>query len=242
MWLLTFARLPRRGVRWLLTFARFSAQGHHVPSPSGAFLGGDSMHREGALSPWMGELAESSTHGSRWCGAVIMWMRECALHTAVADVGLLSCEWESVLYTQQPLMWGCYHVNERVSSTHGSRWCWAGIMWMRGYPLHTAAADEGLISCQWVRSKVIVLCTQQNTALRLSAPTWKGDVRSRADVLSCRFDGWEECGHLVGMSSSPESLRSTADQRADGLFLRKCVLTWTLQRDGHQACPRMSEV
>ncbi len=24
---------------------------------------------------------------------------------------------------------------------------------------------------------------------RLSAPPWKGDVRSRADVLSCRFDG-----------------------------------------------------
>ncbi len=24
---------------------------------------------------------------------------------------------------------------------------------------------------------------------RLSAPPWKGDVRSRADCLSCRFDG-----------------------------------------------------
>ncbi len=175
-------------------------------------------------------------------------------------------------------MWGWYHVNERVSSTHsrplwggwycvnkravsskhGSRWCGAGIMWMRECPLHTAgrcggagivwireqclpntaAADEGLVSCEWVRSQVIVLCTRQNAALRrgaacldsgpcgicgdigtlssgictrLSAPPWKGDVRSRVDVLSCRFDGWEECGHLVGMSSSPES-RSTADR------------------------------
>ncbi len=28
-----------------------------------------------------------------------------------ADVGLLSCELESVLYTRKPLMRGCYHVN-----------------------------------------------------------------------------------------------------------------------------------
>ncbi len=33
---------------------------------------------------------------------------------------------------------------------------------------------------------------------------------------------WEECRHLVGMGSSPESRRSTADQRANGLPLRKC--------------------
>ncbi len=33
---------------------------------------------------------------------------------------------------------------------------------------------------------------------------------------------WEECGHLVSTNSSPESRRSTADQRADGLPLRKC--------------------
>ncbi len=134
-----------------------------------------------------------------------MWMRECALHTAAADEellscewmcplhtaaadkGLLSCEWESVLYTRQPLMRGCYHVNERVCSTHGSRWCGAVIMWMRECalhtaaadegllscewkcPLHTAAADEGLVSCEWVRSQVIVLCTWQNTALRQGA-------------------------------------------------------------------------
>ncbi len=159
----------------------------------------------------------------------------------------------------RPLWGGWYRVNKRaVSSKHGSRWCGAGIMWMRECPLHTAdrfggagivwireqclpnmaAADEGLVSCEWVRSQVIVLYTRQNAALRrgaacldsgpcgicgdigtlcsgictrLSAPPWKGDVRSRADVLSCRFDRWEECGHLVGMSSSPES-RSTADQ------------------------------
>ncbi len=46
---------------------------------------------------------------------------ECALHTAAADEGLLSCKLESVLYTQQPLMRGCYNVNERVCSTHDSR-------------------------------------------------------------------------------------------------------------------------
>ncbi len=108
----------------------------------------------GAVIMWM---RVSSTHGSRWCGAVIMWLRECHLHTAAADVGLLSCDWESVLYTRQPLMWGCYHVIERVSSKHSSRWCGVGIMWMRGCPLHTVAADVGLLSCDWES----VLYTQQ---------------------------------------------------------------------------------
>ncbi len=249
------------------------------------------------MSPWMSERAESSTHGSRWCeagivwikeqclpkhgsrwcGAGIMWMRECPLHTAAADVGLVSCEWESVLYTRQPLMWGWYrvnkrsvssntrqplmwgwyHVNESVSSTHGRPLMrgWYHVNESVLYTRQTAdeglvscewervlytrqTADEGLVSCEWVGSQVIVLCTRQSAALRrgaacldsvpcgicgdigtltssictrLSAPPWKGDVRSRADVLSCRFDGWEECGHLVGMSSSPES-RSTADR------------------------------
>ncbi len=120
-------------------------------------------------------------------------------------------KWESgVLYTRQPVMWGWYCVNKRpVPSKHGSCWCGAGIMWMRGCPLHTAAADVGLVSCEW---EGILYTLSSRICPRLSAPPWKGDMRSRADILSCRFDGWEECGHLVGMSSSPESLRSTADQ------------------------------
>ncbi len=161
----------RTGVSGPLAFARFSVEVYF-------------MHREDALSPWMRERAESSTHGSRWWGAVIMWIRECALHTTAADEGLLSCEFEcalhttaadegllscelecalhmtaadegllscefecalhttaadegllsceleSVLYTRQPLMRGCYHVNERVCSTQDSRWWGAGIVWM----------------------------------------------------------------------------------------------------------------
>ncbi len=170
------------------------------------------------------------------------WVREQSpLHMAAADVGLVSCEWEGILYPRLPLMWGWYHVNEKVSSTHGRRWCGAGIMWMRRYPLPTAAADVGLVSCEWegilyprlplmwvwfhvnesvlytrqtvvgglvlcewVMSQVIVFCTRQNAALRWGAACldseffratweplapvsalssqWKGDVRSRADV------------------------------------------------------------
>ncbi len=88
-----------------------------------------------------------STHGSRWWGAVIVWIIICSLHTAAADEGLL-CELENVLYPRQPLMRGCYHVNYNMFSTHGSRWWGAVIMWIIICSLHTAAADEGLLSCE----------------------------------------------------------------------------------------------
>ncbi len=113
---------------------------------------------------------------------------ECPLHTAVADVGLLSCEWESVLYTQQSLMWGCYHVNERVSSTHGrpllggagfmwireqclpkhsSRWWSAGIVWMSEEPsdcaLHTAER----------RSEAGAACLDSGFFCAASVATWE---------------------------------------------------------------------
>ncbi len=112
------------------------------------------------MSPWMSERAESSTHGSRWCGAGIMWMRECPLHTAERCRGA-GIVWirEQCLPTRQPLMWGWYHVNERVSFTHGRPLSggWYRVN-KRAVP-NTAAADEGLVSCEWVRSQVIVLCT-----------------------------------------------------------------------------------
>ncbi len=48
-------------------------------------------------------------------------------------------QWESgVLYTRPPLMWGWFHVNESV-------------------PLHMAAADVGLASCEWE----VILYTRQ---------------------------------------------------------------------------------
>ncbi len=209
-----------------------------------------------------------STHDSRWWGAVIMWIRECSLHMTTADEGLLSCKWESVLYTRQPLMRGCYHVNERVCSTQDSRWWGAGIMWMRGCPVHTTAADEGLLSCalesvlytrqplmrgwyrvnEWgakwlcfahsrmpleagaacldvafsvrhLRRREIPLLPHLPSAL-CTAMEGGREKPGWCPVLQVRR--WEECGHLVGMSSSLESRRSTADQRADGLPLRKC--------------------
>ncbi len=95
-----------------------------------------------------------STQDSRWWGAVIMWIRECSLHTTAADEGLLSCKWESVLYTRQPLMRGWYRVNE-----WGAKWlCFAHSR----TPLEVGAAcldsgffraaspakwDPGLMSC-----------------------------------------------------------------------------------------------
>ncbi len=225
MWLFTFARFPCRGVRWLLTFTGFStqgchvtphlralsAQGHQFPSPSRAFLRGDFMHREGALSPWLSERAESSTHGSRWCGAVIIWMRECALHTAAADVGLLSCEWESVLYTQQPLMrgcyhvnesvlytwqplmWGWYHVNERLSSTHGSRWWGAGIVWMSeelsDCALHTAERhSEAGVACLdsgFFRAASAAMWDPFAPASALGSPNLHGRGTWEVRLMSC---------------------------------------------------------
>ncbi len=75
------------------------------------------------ISPWMSERAESSTHGRRWCGGGIMWMRGYPLPTAAADVGLVSCEWEGVLYPRQPLMWGWNHVNKSVLKTASPQQC-----------------------------------------------------------------------------------------------------------------------
>ncbi len=100
-----------------IAFARFSVEVYF-------------MHREGALSPWMSERAESSTHGSRWWGAVIMWIRKCPLHTAAADEGLLSCELEKC-----PL--------HTAAADEGLLSCE-----LEKFPLHTAAADEGLLSCE----------------------------------------------------------------------------------------------
>ncbi len=114
-------RLCAQGHQRPLAFARFSAQGMRY-----------SLHRKGPMLPWMSERAESSAHGSRWCVAGIMWMRGCTLPTVATK-------------------------------------CWAGIMWMRECPLHMAdcswgagivwkigqclpnpaAADEGLVSCEW---------------------------------------------------------------------------------------------
>ncbi len=236
---------PRRGTRWLLAFARFSAQGHQVP-PFALFCAGasdDSSLLHAFLRRGIRWLLAFARHFIIWLTAAL---RRGPLHywrvgeRLKQGLHVTLNEWESgVLYTRQPLMWGWYRANKRaVSSKHGSLWCGAGIVRIREQCLpNTAAADEGLVSCEWVRSQVIVLYTAKRRSkvggcmlrqwaggicgdigtlssgicTRLSAPPWKGDVRSRADVLSCRFDGWEECGHLVGMSSSPDS-RSTADR------------------------------
>ncbi len=137
-------------------------------------------------------------------------MRGCSEHTVAANEGY-------------------YHVNERgaIVLANSRTPLWGGGCMLTQWVFPCSICGD-------VRSLCSRICP------RLSASPWKGGMRSRADVLSCRFDG-EECGHLVGISSSPESRRSTADQRADGLPLRNVILTWTLQRSSHEACPRMSE-
>ncbi len=142
MWLLTFACFPRRGVRWLLTFASFPHRGVR-------WLTFARFPRRGIRSHRLRTLLLRCTS----CTARAPYRLECVrertpLRTAAADVGLLSCDLENDLYTRQPLMRGCYHVIYKMSSTHGSRWWGAVIMWIIKCPLHTAAADVGLLSCE----------------------------------------------------------------------------------------------
>ncbi len=216
-------------------------------------------------------------------------------------------EWvnERSPHTRPPLMWGWYHENERVysshscrwcgadfmwmrvPSTHGSRWCGAGIMWMRVSSTHgrlllrgwyrvnkralssrQAATDEGLVSCEWVRSQLIVICPRQNAALRrgaacldsgffrvASAATWEplapvsalgsplrhGRGCEKPDfLLSCMFNGWEECGH--GHKLITRVLKVHHWSRADGLILKKKSYSPERCRGAAiQARPRMSE-
>ncbi len=297
-WLLTFAHFSRtvasgdsspsrafpcRGIRWLLTLARFLMQGHQVTPHLRAFM------------RWLLCTARAPYH--------LEWVRERSpLHTAAADVGLVSCEWEGILYSRLPLMLGWFHVNESVPlhmaatdvglvscewecPLHMADHCWgAGIVWIREQCLpDTAATDEGLVSCEWessvfqtrqplmrgwyrVNERAVfsrhgshwwgagIVCNKRAVSSRngshwwgagivwmieetsdyvlhtaehcseaggcmlrqwlfcaasaatwkplapvffprLAAPPWKGDARSRVAVLSCRFNGWEECGH-----------------------------------------------
>ncbi len=175
---------------------------------------------------------------------------KCSLPTAAADEGLLSCEWEVVPYTRQPLMRGYYHVNERLSRTHGSHWWGAGILWMSeelsDCALHTAErrseAGAACLHCGFFRAASAATWDPFAPASAFGSPHCHGRGREKPGwCLVLQVRRWEECGHLVGTSSSPESRRSTAGQRADGLPLRNVILTWTLQRSSHEACPRMSE-
>ncbi len=146
----------------------------------------------GAVIMWIRKM--SSTHGSRWWGAVIMWIRKCSLHTAAADEGLLSCEFEVVPYTRQPLMRGWYPVNE-----WGAKWlCFANsrtLLWGGGCMLTQWVFPCGI--CGDVRSLCSRIC------LRLSAPPRKG--------------AWE-----AGLMSCPAG--STV--RGMGTFSRHELITW----------------
>ncbi len=81
---------PRRGIRWLLAFARFSAQGHQVTPHFCA-----PFHN---MTHCRSEAGAASLLASGWAteaGAPchLEWVREQSpLHTAAADVRLVSCE------------------------------------------------------------------------------------------------------------------------------------------------------
>ncbi len=143
---------PRRGIRWLLTFACFSSQGHQVtPHLRTLFCSGgwgDSFAPRGphiTLNQW-----ES---GVLYTRPPLMWgwfhvNESVPLHMAAADVGLASCEWEVILYTRQPLMWA------GIMWMRVSLYTWQPLMWgwnhvNESVPLHMAAADVGLASCEW---------------------------------------------------------------------------------------------
>ncbi len=190
----------RRGIRWLLAFARFSAQGHQVTprlralfragapgdsSPSRVFprrgiiwltaalrRGGRcttgkrvSNWSGGSMSPWMSERAESSTHGSRWCGAGIMWMRVFSTHgrplsggwyrvnkravpnTAAADEGLVSCEWECPLHTADSCRGaGIVWIREQFQTRQPLMRGWYRVNESVLYTRQTAVG--GLVSCE----------------------------------------------------------------------------------------------
>ncbi len=161
-----------------------------------------------------------------------MWMRGCSVHTVAANEGLLLCEGEVVPFTQQPLMRGWYPMNEWGAK----RVCFANS--------RTSLWGGGCMLTQWVFPCGIrgdmrsLLLPHLPSALRTAM---EGGREKPGWRLVLQVRRWEECGHLVGTSSSPESRRSTADQRADGLPLRNVILTWTLQRSSHEACPRMSK-
>ncbi len=167
---------PRRGIRWLLAFASFSAPGHQLTPCT-------------ARAPYRLE-----------------WVRERSpLHTTAADVRLVSCKWEGILYTPQTAVGGLVlcELESSVFQTWqplmrgwycGNEW---RAKWLCFAHSRTPLWDSGPCGfiCGDMRTLSFCICP------RLSAPPWKGNMRSRADVLSCRFDGWEECGRLVGMSS-----------------------------------------
>ncbi len=161
-----------------------------------------------------------------------MWMRGCSVHTVAANEGLL-CQWGVVPFTRQLLMRGWYPVNEWGAK----RLCFANSrtpLWGGGCMLTLHVG----FSVQHLRRREIPLLPHLPSALRTAM---EGGREKPGWCLVLQVRRWEECGHLVGMSSSPESRRSTADQRADGLPLRNVMLTWTLQRSSHEACPWMSE-
>ncbi len=144
--------------------------------------------------------SRASLHrGMRWllCTARAPYHRErvrerIPLHTPAADVGLVSCEWEGILYPRLTLMWGWYHVNERLSSTHGSRWyhvnervsfthgwrlCGAGIMWMRVSSTHGSHWCGA--SIMWMRGCPL--------------PTAAADVGLESCELECTLHTADRC-------------------------------------------------
>ncbi len=264
---------------WLLTFTRFSARWLHAPRGRPIAL---NEWENGVLytwqplmwgcyhvikrvcsthgSRWCGAvimwIRVSATHGSRWCGAVIMWLRECPLNTAAADVGLVSCEWEGVLYTWQPLMWDCYHVIERVSSTHSSRWWGAGIVWMSeelsDCALHTAErhseAGAACLDSGFFRAASAATWDPFAPTSAFGSPHRHGRGTWEAGLMSCPAGSTGERNADIQSAwahhLSPEGLPLIRGQIfifISNLSLRKCHTHLKAAEERPYACPRMSE-
>ncbi len=148
---------PRRGIIWLTAALRRGGRcttGKRLSDWSG-----------GSMSPWMSERAESSTHGSRWCGAGIMWMRVFSTHgrplsggwyrvnkravpnTAAADEGLVSCEWECPLHTADSCRGaGIVWIREQFQTRQPLMRGWYRVNESVLYTRQTAVG--GLVSCE----------------------------------------------------------------------------------------------
>ncbi len=171
----------------------------------------------------------SRSHGSHWWGAIIMWMRGCSVHTVAANEGLLSCEWEVVPYTRQPLMRGWYPVSEELSDCAlqtAERRSEAGLhAYTVGFSVRHSAATWDPFA----------------PASALSSPHRHGRGAWEAGLMSCPAGSTVRGMRTFSRHELITWVPKVHDQRADGLPLRNVILTWMLQRSSHEACPRMSE-
>ncbi len=156
-------------------------------------------------------------------------MRGCPDHTVAANEGLLSC-------------------NERLFRTHGSRYWGAIIMWMREERLCFANSRTPLwggaacLHSGFFRAASAATWDPFAPASALGSPHRHGRGAWEAGLMSCpagsTVRGMRTFSLHELITWVPKVHRWSEGRRTT---LRNVILTWTLQRSSHEACPRMSE-